>query len=211
MSSSPSRDTPAGDTFVGDTFPGGTFSGGTFSGDTSPAGDGAAEAVVLRVIAGLLLRAPGEEEVRALLGAGLAAPPPGDGDHARLLGGLRPGYGPLPPYESVWRGEGRVMGETSRQVARAYAAAGARLDVPAGTPPDHVGFEVAFLAYLLHSRGEAERCGQTERAARAEAARRAFLDDHVRAWVPAWCEAVEAADPAGFYGALACLLRGYVT
>ena len=34
-------------------------------------------------------------------------------EHLRLFGGVTHGYGPPPPYESVWRGEGRVMGATT--------------------------------------------------------------------------------------------------
>jgi len=137
---------------------------------------------VLDTIAGMLLHPPQELAV----------------EHARLFGGLRHGFGLEPPYESVWRGEHRVMGQATQAVAAAYAQAGAALADPR-IPADHVGFELTFLAHLLGSSDP-----------RAEGWLRAFLDEHVLAWVPEWCRAVGAADPGGAYGQLAAILLPFV-
>lgn len=49
-------------------------------------------------------------------------------DWTRLFRGIKKGYGPPPPYESVWRGEGRIMGEWTRKVLESYHQAGIGMD-----------------------------------------------------------------------------------
>ena len=179
-------------------------------------GTGSVQAAGLQVIAKLLLRVPSPDEIEALRTSGLPLPLPPDldalaRDYTRLFGGLLPGYGLEPPFESVWRGERRVMGEATQEVMAAYAEAGGQLTEAAGLPPDHVGLELSFLAYLMQSRDEALEQGDAEAAQKAAAAEEAFLADHVLQWVPDLCQAVEAADPEGFYGTLAALLYDYLT
>jgi len=169
----------------------------------------------LQAIAALLLGAPDEVGVAALRQSGLPFSCPIDADalaraHTKLLGGLRPGFGPLPPFESVWLGERRVMGVATQSVAAAYEAAGAQLMPVDGLPADHVGYEVAFLAFLLRCRDDAVDHGDQAGVERADAAWRSFLTDHVSTWVPRWCQAVHDEDPDGFYGALALMLYDYV-
>ncbi|MEE8323978.1 MAG: molecular chaperone TorD family protein, partial [Candidatus Bathyarchaeia archaeon] len=45
-------------------------------------------------------------------------------EFTRLLRGIKRGYGPPPPYESLYKGEKRVIGEVTRDVMRMYQKAG---------------------------------------------------------------------------------------
>ncbi|MDR1264863.1 MAG: molecular chaperone TorD family protein [Propionibacteriaceae bacterium] len=173
------------------------------------------EAAALGLISGLLLGPPSAAVARGLAAAGLGLPEPADPealarDHLRLLGGLRPGHGPPPPYESVWRGEGRVMGRATEAVLSAYDQAGAWLEGADGRPADHVGFEIGFLSYLAKCHDEA--AGRDDSAARLKAERAwdEFMADHVMMWVPDLCRTLERADPGGFYGTLAAWLGNYL-
>jgi nitrate reductase assembly molybdenum cofactor insertion protein NarJ len=46
-------------------------------------------------------------------------------------------------------------------------------------PPDHVAFEIGFVAYLLFKEAYARSCGEEERAAVAAEARSRFLEEHL--------------------------------
>ncbi|MCL2482575.1 MAG: molecular chaperone TorD family protein [Propionibacteriaceae bacterium] len=188
------------------------MSSSPFPADPVPA---ASDTAGLQVIAALLLGVLDEVGVAALRQSGLPLSCTLDSDalarsHTKLFGGLRPGFGPPPPFESVWLGEHRVMGAATQSVAAAYEAAGAQLTPVDGLPADHVGYEVAFLAFLLHCHDDAVDHGDRAAAERADAAWCSFLTDHVSTWVPRWCQAVHDEDPDGFYGALASMLYDYV-
>ena len=160
------------------------------------------------MIASLLLSPPDRVQLGALSLTGLPMPERADdlaAVHTRLFGGLRPGFGLQPPYESVWRGERRMMGRSTQAVVEAYAKAGLWPETD-GLPPDHVGVEVGFWARLMAERDETAGRGDTIGAARLDAQLRDFLADHLLVWIPAWCQAVAADDPGGFYGTLATML-----
>ena len=66
-------------------------------------------------------------------------------DWTRLFRGLRPGYGPTPPYESLYTGDGkgaRVIGE----VMNAYRRNGAALEESIHNQADYLGLELATWA-----------------------------------------------------------------
>jgi len=122
-------------------------------------------------------------------------------EHARLFLGLRQGYGPPPPYESLWR-EGRIQGETTLEVARAYSAAGFEDRGPWG-PCDHIAYELRFLASLCNAESEAAKAGRLQEGDWARERQAEFLEAHLLVWVPAYCRrlAQQAREP--LYGALA--------
>jgi len=122
-------------------------------------------------------------------------------EHTRLFLGIREGYGPPPPYESLWR-EGVMMGQSTVEVASAYLEAGFRNDPQQGAL-GHLVEELHFMAALCNAENEA---WSTLRAAEAELSRehqRRFLEKHLLAWVPAYCRTLgeDAREP--LYQALA--------
>lgn len=122
-------------------------------------------------------------------------------EHTRLFGGLREGYGPPPPYESLWR-EGRMMGETTVAALRAYLEAGFQPEGRWG-PPDHVAEELRFVAALTNGEGEAWGSGRADDARWARERQAAFLAGHLLAWMPDYCRALERHATEPLYQALA--------
>lgn len=122
-------------------------------------------------------------------------------EHTRLFGGLQEGYGPPPPWESLWR-EGRLMGDATVAVAEAYLAAGYS---PSGewSPFDHIVEELRFLASLCNGEHEFAARGRTEEASWARQRQEMFLRDHLLAWVPAFASAVAEAAREPFHRSLA--------
>ncbi len=131
-----------------------------------------------------LARAQGQESVDELLN-----------EYERLFVG--PGRTPCPPYESLWRSEqakleqGRLMGAPSAAVVDLYRTLD--LDVAAGAHelPDHVAVE-----------WEATACALREDNA---AVASALLEEHLGAWLPAFCAAVREHARLPFYATLADL------
>jgi putative dimethyl sulfoxide reductase chaperone len=111
-------------------------------------------------------------------------------EYERLFVG--PGRAPCPPYESLWRGDaprrerGRLMGDCAADVSRIYGALG--LQPKDGELPDHIALELEAYAFAVE-RGEDEA---------AET-----LVEHLAAWVPGFCEAVEAEARQPYYAELA--------
>lgn len=122
-------------------------------------------------------------------------------EHARLFLGLRQGYGPPPPYESMWR-EARVLGDSTLAVATAYSEAGFE-DAGQCGPCDHIASELRFLASLCHAEAEAAAKGETGEAAWARERQINFVDEHLLRWVPQYCQELARQSREPLYAALA--------
>lgn len=128
-------------------------------------------------------------------------------DHAALFVG--PFALKAAPYGSVYlEGGRRLMGDTTLAARAAYAAAG--LTVTLHEPPDHIAIELEFMHFLATRAAEAAHAGDAETAARLANDRWRFLDEHLGAWAPDFCAAVERGAETGFYRALAECLRAFV-
>lgn len=96
----------------------------------------------------------------------------------------------LAPYESAWRGDGRLFQAPVAEMDRLLADLDLHVGL-AGEPSDHVAVEVGLLAHLVAA----------DHAARPELATR--LAD----WLPAFRDALVVQDASGFYtGAATALL-----
>ena len=131
-------------------------------------------------------------------------------EHLRLFGGVTHGYGPPPPYESVWRGEGRVMGATTVEVLRAYANAGVEPATQTTEPPDHIGLELGYLSRLCGKEADARRSGDVDGTAKYLQMEHEFLRDHIEKWVPDFCQKIAENDRTGFYRAIAVLTSEFL-
>lgn len=132
-------------------------------------------------------------------------------EHTRLLGGLAPGYGPPPPYESVHRGEARVAGDATARVMRAYSEAGFGAIHPEAGPQDHIGVELRFMSLAAIGERDAWREGDRERGRALLERQHTFARDHLVAWVPGYCAVLREASRAAFYAALGTLTERVVT
>jgi len=121
-------------------------------------------------------------------------------DYTRLF--IGPYKLPCPPWESVYTSHKQLMMQEAAVAAgRAYAEYGLAVDQTA-VMPDHIGAELNFLAVVYGASAE-------DAVAQAESARTglAFLNDHLRKWVPQFTVDMEAAAETDLYAALARTTR----
>jgi len=127
-------------------------------------------------------------------------------DYVRLFRGIRRGYGPPPPYESVYRSE-IMMSEHASDVLNIYHRAG--LEVRGGEPPDHIGFELAFMAFLCNKEEECREAGDLVSADGVRSLQHDFMSDHILRWMPQFCRNILSYD-SGFYTAVAELTLSWL-
>jgi TorA-specific chaperone len=99
----------------------------------------------------------------------------------------------VPPYESAWRGNGRLFQQPVADMNALLAALDVHVGL-AGEPADHIAIETELLARLIAA-------GHPARAALAE---------RLAAWLPAFQDALVVTDPSGFYAGAATALLAAV-
>lgn len=127
-------------------------------------------------------------------------------DYVRILRGVSKQHGPPPPYESVYR-SGSLMSDHASEVLTIFRQYG--LEVKGTEPPDHIGFELAFMGHLCNKEEEYLIEGNFEMADSLASSQTRFLSDHVLKWVPQFCNEVLKYDN-GLYGALASLTASWL-
>lgn len=125
-------------------------------------------------------------------------------EFTRLLGSAGGAVQAPQPYESVAL-DGRLFGESAESVAAAYLDAGCEALATDAGPPDHVSNELRFLSVLCYREMQAWQRGDEDAASQALAQQHDFLQQHVLAWVPDYCERIAQATPHPFYLAVAQL------
>lgn len=130
-------------------------------------------------------------------------------DFTRLFRGIKKGYGPPPPYESVYRGEDRVMGKWTEEVLKRYSEAGIGMDM-LDELPDYIGIELKFLALLSYREAEAWKGNNIPAATKFLKYQQEFMDSHIHKWIPAFCSLVEEEARTSFYKGVALLTTGFI-
>ncbi|NIN51945.1 MAG: hypothetical protein GTN80_06475 [Nitrososphaeria archaeon] len=132
-------------------------------------------------------------------------------EFTRLFRGLKPSKSPLPPYESLYRGEKLVFGETTIEVYKKYRYFNLiPVDRFKGDPPDHIAFELDFMRFLCSKEGEAWNKGDRNEVLKLLNAERNFVREHLIKWIRKLCEKIKLFDATGFYKALADLTEGWI-
>ncbi len=131
-------------------------------------------------------------------------------EYTRLLRGIKQSYGPPPPYESLYR-ENRLMGEATLAVLRHYQQAGYGMLEENVGPQDHLGTELKFMALRCHDEATAWQQAKTTEAMKIRAAQLSFLEHHLLAWVPDYCDRLQQEAQVSFYGAVARLTAKLLT
>ncbi|OGS55752.1 MAG: hypothetical protein A3K60_04285 [Euryarchaeota archaeon RBG_19FT_COMBO_56_21] len=122
-------------------------------------------------------------------------------DYVRLFRGISSNYGPPPPYESVYRSE-TMMSEHASEVRAIYREAG--LEIQGTEPPDHIGFELAFMGYLCGKEEKHREDGDLRMARSLASLQDDFLYNHILKWVPQFCRNILRYE-SPLYGAVASL------
>jgi len=128
-------------------------------------------------------------------------------DFTRLFRGVKEGYGPPPPYESVWRGEGRVWGEWTQRVLKEYADSGIGMDL-FDELPDYIGIELKFMSLLCFKEAEAIKNNDAKVGLELQQLEKKFLFDHLTNWIPKFCSIVKKEAKTPFYKGVADLTIG---
>lgn len=108
------------------------------------------------------------------------------------------------PYAGLFLdAEGRLGGPTADQVQRLYAQIGFQ-PVLDRESADHLGHEMALLAFLSEAEAEAVENAEPRETERVRRLQRQFVDSHLLEWLPAFVCAAEQ-QPYPFYAALSRL------
>ncbi|MBI5871026.1 MAG: molecular chaperone TorD family protein [Actinobacteria bacterium] len=119
----------------------------------------------------------------------------------------------IAPYESVFvRGwaedKPQLWGEATVEVSRFYQEAG--LELREGQTPDHLGIELEAMAVMAECEAARRESGDAAGAARLEELQHRFCEEHLKLWVPEFCEEVLRRTESGFYRSMAVLTASLV-
>ena len=134
-------------------------------------------------------------------------------EFTRLFRAVKRRYSPLPPYESLYRGESaRVFDDVTVDVLREYHRYGLELTSSlSGEPPDHISFELEFMSFLCNREVEAWDKDNEDEALGFAQAQKGFLAEHLLAWLPGFSDKIREYDQLGLFRGLADLTESWVT
>jgi len=94
------------------------------------------------------------------------------------------------PFEGIFRGtENLLGGPVTEQVLHSYARSGFQPELSSQSG-DHLGLELAFLAFLAGAEADAWEDDRPHVARTIQERQRLFLDEHLLPWLPALVQAV---------------------
>lgn len=101
-----------------------------------------------------------------------------------------------PPFESAYRGAGRLFQGPADSMAELLASRGLQPADGFAEPPDHIAIELSALALLMRPGSGTDIAGGPAAA----------LRERLVEWVPAFARACARFDRSGFYAPLAAVL-----
>ncbi len=131
-------------------------------------------------------------------------------EFTRLFRGIKEGYSPPPPYESVYKGEGIVMGKSTIEVLKKFIKAGFGIIDEYPGPQDYIGTELRFMSLLCYREMEAHIKGNINEAKKYLNFEREFLEEHILSWIPTFCDVMEKESRVNFYKGVAKITRGFI-
>jgi TorA maturation chaperone TorD len=129
-------------------------------------------------------------------------------DWTRLFRGVRPGYGPPPPYEGVYSEGEADQTDVLQSIMRIYHEHSVDLDEKAGNRPDYIGIELDFLRHLSECEAEAWEQEKDENALEYQDAEKHFLINHLGRWVWKFCDLAIEEAKTDFYRGFIRLTKG---
>lgn len=130
-------------------------------------------------------------------------------DRTRLYRGVAPGYGPPPPYESVWSsgGEGTAI---LQAVAGVYREAGLARAPEATERVDYIGVELDYMREMAKREVQAWESGERQTALDSLKAQQHFMLEHLGAWAPAFVDKALEQVETDFYKGHLLMLRAFI-
>jgi TorA maturation chaperone TorD len=109
-------------------------------------------------------------------------------------------------FESVYR-EGKLLQESTFQIARLYADAGLKLTEDFRLPPDHIAVELEFLSFLVFKEIEGTKKQDAKQIDYARELQAQVLKEHLRAFSQNLAEKVVEHARTAFYRTVALVLQ----
>ena len=130
-------------------------------------------------------------------------------DFSRLF--LGPYKMHAPPFGSVYLDrERQIMGESTLEVRNKYREAGLDISSDFRNPPDHIAAELEFMYFLILKEIEAIRNSDIETTLSFIEKQRAFLREHLGAWVFGFTDTIEEKAETEFYKNLARATKTFI-
>lgn len=115
------------------------------------------------------------------------------------------------PFESIYTSEEKLLMQDSRDdVMKWYARHGLGKAASWHDCEDHVAVELEFFTHLIEETAQAIENGEAERAAMLSDEQKAFMEQHIANWIPAFADDVNTHARTDFYKGAALLMKGYV-
>jgi TorA maturation chaperone TorD len=108
-------------------------------------------------------------------------------------------------FESVYR-EGKLLQESTFEIAGLYRDAGLVLNEDFRLPPDHIAVELEFLSFLYFKELEACRSEKPEAAGYARKLQAAVIHKHLASFAQSLAERVQQHAKTSFYREIASVL-----
>jgi TorA maturation chaperone TorD len=116
---------------------------------------------------------------------------------------------PYSPCETDYEHDGFAKSRQLADIAGFYRAFGLKVAASRPGPADAIATELEFMAIVAQRQAYAAVQAWHEQRQVCEEAQRAFLQDHLGRWIPAFCRALVGLDepgrPVAFYPAIAAL------
>ena len=129
-------------------------------------------------------------------------------EHTRLFRGIKKGYGPPPPYESIYKGERNVHGETTLNVIQKYTANGFDFGVFPG-PKDHIKIELLFMAYLADQEKKARESKDDQKTLQFVQTQQQFLENNLLSFTEKLHDEIITSTENEFYSEISHLIKLY--
>lgn len=121
------------------------------------------------------------------------------------------GHAAAYPFESVYTSPKRLMMQAARdEVLALYRSEGVDKAPDWKDGEDHVALELEFMGTLATRAAQALRKGDAAEAARLLEVQRAFVENHLHAWLPTFTRDVGLFAKTGLYQGLARLTEGFL-
>jgi TorA maturation chaperone TorD len=128
----------------------------------------------------------------------------------RLFRGVKRGYGPPPPYESVYGETQRTMGRPATEISNLYAEAGAGLSKTLHELPDYIGVELDSLRFMCAKEADAWNTNRIEESTGMLQLEAKLLKEHLAVWVTKFCDVAFEEAKNDFYRAVLKITKGVV-
>ncbi|MCK5478324.1 MAG: molecular chaperone TorD family protein [Methylococcales bacterium] len=131
-------------------------------------------------------------------------------EFTRLFRGIQEGYGPPPPYESLYR-QSVFSTDITDAVISYFQSGGFDATAICEEAPDFLSSELRLMSLLAYKEYESSQNGNESQRQHFIQLQNEFLQHHLMIWVPEYCQILMEASRIDFYQQLASYLLSFLT